>query len=60
MAATAVCNQTAIEQDEVWEFLPQKGYLHEPIEITISLGEQSDVVKINFEENNVKENYKII
>lgn len=49
----AACNVANVLETEVWEFLPKKGYLHDAIKLTISLAEKSDVVKINYAENNV-------
>ena len=41
----AACSGTLIKA-EVWEFLPQKGYLNDPIDVSVGIGENSDVVVI--------------
>lgn len=53
---TRACNNTDVQEEEVWEFLPKKGYLSDPIKFDINIGDKSDVISIIYNENNVNVN----
>ena len=45
---SAACTTKMDEIAEIWEVLPQKGYLNDPIDVEIELGENSDVINIEY------------
>eukprot|EP00828_Plagiopyla_frontata_P044481 TRINITY_DN727_c0_g1_i7.p1 TRINITY_DN727_c0_g1~~TRINITY_DN727_c0_g1_i7.p1 ORF type:complete len:1129 (-),score=174.34 TRINITY_DN727_c0_g1_i7:115-3501(-) len=53
------CNNGTIPQTQLWEFLPKKGYLLDPIEVDLDITEQTDVLTIEYQANNKDAIYAI-